>query len=73
VQRSPEGVTHLMGARVIDRTSDLERLSEDRQPEDRQPETQLARGDEAATLQPPQGMARHPRNVRILPKSRDFH
>ena len=56
VQRSKEGVVHLMAQRVIDR-SDL-----------------LAQLDVAAT--PPargNSVRRHPRDVRILPRSRDFH
>jgi error-prone DNA polymerase len=57
VQRSPEGVVHLVAERVLDRTHELERLSE----------------DEAKPVQPRQEMHRHPRNVRAVPKSRDFH
>jgi error-prone DNA polymerase len=68
VQKSPEGVTHLMGVRLIDRTADLERLSEDHDPK-----IQLSRADEFARPQYPRGMNRHPRDVRVLPKSRDFH
>ena len=72
VQRSKEGVTHLMGARVIDRTAELERLSEDHQ----SVEPNLTRTDELKHPDAPgnqSGMHRHPRNVRIMPKSRDFH
>jgi error-prone DNA polymerase len=57
VQRSPEGVVHLVAERVLDRTHDLERLSE----------------DETKPVPPRQEMHRHPRNVRAVPKSRDFH
>jgi error-prone DNA polymerase len=56
IQRSPEGVVHLVAERVIDRTNELERLSEDAE--------QNCQG----ALQ-----HRHPRNLRIVPKSRDFH
>jgi len=64
-------VAHLMTARVHDRTAELKRLSEDH--ETRQP---LSRADEF--LHPnyrPQGLGgrRHPRDVRIMPPSRDFH
>jgi len=64
-------VAHLMTARVHDRTAELDRLSEDH--ETRQP---LSRADEF--LHPnyrPQGLGgrRHPRDVRIMPPSRDFH
>ncbi len=78
VQKSKEGVTHLMGARVIDRSFELERLSEDHVVE-----TEFTRADEVKNPQQPrgpkgegkrnEGMFVHPRNVRILPKSRDFH
>jgi error-prone DNA polymerase len=54
VQKSPEGVIHLMAENLVDRSADLKRLSGDALPT--QPATH-----------------RHPRNVRILPPSRDFH
>ena len=73
VQRSEEGVTHLMGARVIDRTHELARLSEDRTMR-----TVMARADIGMVPDyryghVSAGAGRHPRDVRILPKSRDFH
>lgn len=55
VQRSPEGVVHVVAERIIDRTEELNGLSED-----------------GATAQIPPRNG-HPRNVRIVPKSRDFH
>jgi len=54
VQRSPEGVVHLMAERLIDRSADLRLLS----------------GQHLSTVRP---IHRHPRDVRILPPSRDFH
>lgn len=67
LQRSPEGVVHLMATRVIDRSADLNRLSETH---DTNP--QASRGDE--NLAPGYVQSHgHPRNVRVLPKSRDFH
>ncbi|HEY0266881.1 MAG TPA: OB-fold nucleic acid binding domain-containing protein, partial [Rhizomicrobium sp.] len=54
VQKSPEGVLHLMVENLIDRSADLARLYE-----------------EEAPLPAP--THRHPRNVRVLPPSRDFH
>ncbi len=66
VQRSPEGVIHLMASRVHDRTSDLSRLSETHEAN-----PLLSRADEFLHPQYPRG--RHPRDVRVLPKSRDFH
>jgi error-prone DNA polymerase len=72
IQRSPEGVVHLMAERLVDRTYELDRLSEDKL------RPVLSRGDgpthgEREDDRPRQSHARHPRNVRILPKSRDFH
>jgi error-prone DNA polymerase len=67
VQRSEEGVVHLMAQRLIDRTGDLRMLSEVNQPE-----FQLSRADEILHPQHPR-TSNHPRNERIIPKSRDFH
>ncbi len=56
LERSPEGVTHLMATRVHDRTADLNALTN---------------GEGASPAYTPH--ASHPRNVRVLPRSRDFH
>ncbi len=66
VQRSPEGIVHLMGQYVHDRNAEMTRLCDQRA---MAPE--LSRGDEV--LRPPHPRMGHPRAVRILPKSRDFH
>jgi error-prone DNA polymerase len=67
LERSPEGVTHLMATRIYDRTKELDRLSEDDKPH-------LIEEPCDKILYPPYTRhASHPRNVRILPKSRDFH
>jgi error-prone DNA polymerase len=58
VQRSPEGVVHLVAERVFDRTHELDRLSQD---------------DVEAPSFRSRLVHRHPRNVRVVPKSRDFH
>jgi len=71
VQKSEEGVLHIMGARAIDRSAELGRLSEDHVTE-----PPLARADVSLTPDYRHDAAQrggHPRNVRILPKSRDFH
>jgi len=71
VQRSPEGVMHLMGTRVHDRTVELRRLSDTHDPDPR-----LSRADEFLHPQHPRDAVprgSHPRDVRVLPKSRDFH
>lgn len=65
VQRSKEGVVHLMAHSIIDRSAELSRLSETHATN-----PELARADEVNRPQAPRS---HPRNVRILPKSRDFH
>lgn len=67
VEKSPEGVVH--ARRVIDRSAELSRLSEDHETD-----IQLARADIIAHPQPPRHTSdRHPRDVRILPGSLDFH
>jgi error-prone DNA polymerase len=71
IQKSTEGVVHLMGAHVVDRSAELGRLSEDHVPR-----PQLSRADVFEHPQPPRDKVprgTHPRNVRILPASRDFH
>ena len=76
VQKSVEGVIHIMAERVFDRTPELSRLSDAHRPV-----IALSRADEFARPQPPRGSQReaayprasHPRQVRVLPKSRDFH
>ncbi|NDC58451.1 MAG: DNA polymerase III subunit alpha, partial [Alphaproteobacteria bacterium] len=66
IQRSPEGVVHLMAERLFDRTGDLALLSLAHDAR-----TQFTRADEF--LHPQTARGRHPRDVRVLPKSRDFH
>jgi len=69
VEKSPEGVVHVVARRIIDRTAELARLSEEHAAD-----VQLARADIIAHPQPPRHPPhRHPRDVRILPGSRDFH
>lgn len=66
IQRSPEGVLHLISDRIADRSADLDKLSEDRfRPQ--------LHADEIPPPPDSREMHRHPRNVRVLPKSRDFH
>jgi len=57
IERSPENVIHLMAKHITDRSDLLERLNGD-----------IRTGGPEAVL-----MHRHPRDVRILPGSRDFH
>jgi error-prone DNA polymerase len=71
VQRSPEGIVHVVAERLIDRTIDLQTLAQAEMP------TPLARADEVRRPVPDGRAAgghghAHPRNVRVVPKSRDF-
>jgi error-prone DNA polymerase len=66
VQKSPEGVVHLMTERVSDRSTELDTLSGFHATE-----VAIARADEV--LRPQPARHDHPRNTRILPRSRDFH
>jgi error-prone DNA polymerase len=77
IQSSPEKVVHLVAERLFDRSDDLVHLAEDA----------LGRGhavpagpalielqdDRRQHPDNPAQKIRHPRNVRILPRSRDFH
>lgn len=96
VQRSGEGVVHLMVSHVVDRSDALDHLWEAESSGLALTRSWCAPADEAATLgekgnardprhaspaaviPPPLQLAptprhRHPRDARILPKSRDFH
>jgi error-prone DNA polymerase len=78
IQSSPEEVTHLVAQRMIDRSRDLIGLADDL------PRRKAAvpagpaliealNDDPRDHLENPAQKIRHPRNVRILPPSRDFH
>jgi error-prone DNA polymerase len=56
VERSKEGVMHVMARRIVDRSALLTGLTE-----------------EAPKTDAPNPRHGHPRNVRVVPKSRDFH
>ncbi len=71
IQKSPEGVVHLMASRIIDRTAMLQYLSEDHQPQSARSRTDIVEHPDYPRDHVAQ--ARHPRDVRLLPKSRDFH
>ncbi len=71
VQRSKEGVVHLMAARIVDRTAMLDTLGNHAWSD-----AEAWRTEEVSDTQPARNYAAkhgHPRNVRILPRSRDFH
>src|SRR5450756_618647 len=78
IQSSPEQVTHLVAQRLFDRSHDLIGLANDAL--GRRPVVPVG----PALIEPlnddrrehpdnPAQKIRHPRNVRILPRSRDFH
>src|SRR5882724_7149608 len=78
IQSSPEQVTHLVAERLFDRSRDLMDLANDA------PSRKAAVPAGVAPIEPlnddrrdhpdtPAQKHRHPRNVRILPPSRDFH
>ena len=66
IQRSDEGIIHIVIETISDRSFDLLALSDEQLP------PSFARADEVKRPVP-EGRARHPRNVSILPQSRDFH
>ena len=73
VQRA-EGVVHVVADALVDRTKELRRLS------DEVPAHTMARGDElpgpcntARKNRPIKRPPMHPRQERIVPRSRDFH
>ncbi|MDB5563654.1 MAG: error-prone polymerase, DnaE-like protein [Tardiphaga sp.] len=77
IQSSPENVVHLVAERLFDRSDDLKHLANDALG----PKPPLLPGSAAEPLnddrrehpENPAQRIRHPRDVRILPRSRDFH
>jgi error-prone DNA polymerase len=63
--QNDEGVIHVVAQRMEDRTADLSHLSDDAF------KGEAPRGDHAGSWRP--AASRHPRDVRVIPKSRDFH
>jgi error-prone DNA polymerase len=60
-----DGVIHVVARRLEDHSHMLRHLSEDIM------DAPLSRGDAPGAMRPPPG--RHPRDVEVIPKSRDFH
>jgi error-prone DNA polymerase len=78
VQSSPEQVTHLVAQRMVDRSHDLIGLANDslgrKPPVPAGPAlVEPLNDDRRDHSDAPAQKIRHPRNVRILPRSRDFH
>jgi len=74
IQSSPEEVTHLVAQRLFDRSPDLVNLGNDA-PGRKYilPYGMALNDDRRDHPDNPAQKIRHPRNVRILPPSRDFH
>jgi error-prone DNA polymerase len=74
IQSSPEHVTHLVAQRLFDRSPDLVNLANDALGRRHVlPYGAALKDDPREHVEHPAQKARHPRNVRILPPSRDFH
>ncbi len=77
IQSSPEKVVHLVAERLFDRSADLVHLADDalgrRHVVPAGPALVEPLNDELERIDNPPQKHRHPRNVRILPRSRDFH
>jgi error-prone DNA polymerase len=74
IQSSPEQVTHLVAERLFDRSHDLMNLANDaRARKHVVPYGTALNDDRRDHPDNPAQKIRHPRNVRILPRSRDFH
>jgi len=66
VQKSKEGVIHLMASHIEDCTDQLDRIAQDSQ-------THVSTLSDHGVKRPALRNRHHPRGVRILPGSRDFH
>ena len=74
IQSSPEQVTHLVAERLSDRSRDLTGLANDALARKHVlPYGTALNDDRRDHPENPAQKIRHPRNVRILPPSRDFH
>jgi error-prone DNA polymerase len=78
IQSSPEKVVHLVAERLFDRSSDLVHLADDalgrRHAVPAGPAlVEPLNDDRREHPDSPAQKIRHPRNLRILPRSRDFH
>jgi error-prone DNA polymerase len=77
IQSSPEEVTHLVAERLFDRSYEMARLSDNLVARSAIPAgpalVEPLHDDRRQHPDHPAPKIRHPRNVRILPPSRDFH
>jgi error-prone DNA polymerase len=73
LQVSKEGVVHVMASRILDRSEMLAHLSEIYAAAPRLSPADAFVHPQHPRTPPVDAGHRHPRNVRLLPKSRDFH
>jgi len=77
IQASPEGVVHLVAERLVDRSFEMARLSDNLAARPAIPAgpalIEPLNDDRREHPDNPAQKIRHPRDVRILPPSRDFH
>jgi error-prone DNA polymerase len=71
IQKSSEGVVHLMATRIIDRSHELAFLLAGLPPQHTSSPENFLHSPRPLTASVPRGQ--HPRDVRIVPRSRDFH
>lgn len=76
IQSSPDKIVHLVASRLLDRTSDLKSLASDTSDSGHWDSSLGSVGspnNDSRLRTSPMQKTRHPRDVRILPPSRDFH
>jgi error-prone DNA polymerase len=75
IQSSKENVVHLVAERLVDRSDELKFLANDAlgSPRRMLPGPEPLNDDRREHPDNPAQRIRHPRDVRILPRSRDFH
>jgi error-prone DNA polymerase len=77
IQSSPEKVVHLVAEKLFDRSQEMARLSDNLVARPALPPApspaEPLNDDRREHPDNPAQKIRHPRNVRILPPSRDFH
>ena len=73
IQSGPEKVVHLVADRLVDRSHDLKLLAGGKAGVASAAVAEPLNDDRRGHAEHPAQKIRHPRDVRILPRSRDFH
>lgn len=73
LQRSREGVIHVLASRILDRTELLAHLSQAHEPRFPLSRADVFAHPQSTRRETSSRGSQHPRNVRLLPRSRDFH